>query len=201
MGPLILLAIYISFFGAVHSFMAARWFKSRVYRFVDPQRYRLIYSVVSVLLFIPILVVWGSGRDSSPLIFVVSYPYRLISYLVMLSAVALFFMTALQIDVLEFLGLNGFFGEKEEDSKLITDGFYRFCRHPMYFFAIIALWAFPMLKQIDMVGNGFITLYFLLGAWLEEQRMMEDFGSEYQEYRQNVSMFIPFKWFKRKLKR
>ncbi len=201
MGPLILLAICISFFGVVHSFMAARWFKGRVYRFVDPQRYRLIYSVVSILLFIPILLVWVSGRDSSPPIFVVSYPYRLISYLVMVSAVALFFLTALQIDVLEFLGLNSFIEKKEEDSKLITDGFYRLCRHPMYLFAIIALLAFPMLKQIDMVGNGFITLYFILGAWLEEQKMMEDFGKEYQDYRQKVSMFIPFKWFKVKLKR
>ncbi len=201
MGPLILLAIYISFFGVVHSFMAASWFKGRVYRFVDPQRYRLIYSVVSVLLFIPILLVWGSGRGSSPLIFVVSYPYRLISYLVMVSAVALFFLTALQIDVLEFLGLNSFIEKIEEESKLKTDGFYSLCRHPMYLFAIIALWAFPMLKQIDMVGNSFITLYFILGAWLEEQKMMEDFGSEYHDYRQKVSMFIPFKWFKVKLKR
>ncbi len=58
-----------------------------------------------------------------------------------------------------------------------------------------------MLKQIDMVGNGSITLYFIIGAWLEEQKMMEDFGGEYQEYRHKVSMFIPFKWFKRKLKR
>ncbi len=133
MGPLILLAIYISFFGAVHSFMATRWFKNRVYTFVDPQRYRLIYSVVSVLLFIPILVVWGAGRDFSPTIFVVSSPYYLISYFIMISAVALFFLTTLQTDVLEFLGLNNFFGKKEDDSKLITNGFYRLCRHPMYF--------------------------------------------------------------------
>jgi len=200
MEPVILLAIYISFFGTVHSFMATRWFKNRVYKFVDPQRYRLTYSIVSVLLFIPILSVWGASRNSSPIIFAVSSPYSLISYLIMISATALFFLTTLQIDILEFLGLNDFFGKKEEDSKLITNGFYRLCRHPMYFFAIIAIWAFPILKQIDMIGNGFITLYFIIGAWLEEQKMMEDFGSEYQEYRQNVSMFIPFKWFKMKLK-
>jgi len=200
MRPVILLAIYISFFGVIHSFMATRWFKNRVYKFVDLQRYRLTYSIVSVLLFIPILSVWGASRNSSPIIFAVSSPYSLISYLIMISATALFFLTTLQIDILEFLGLNDFFGKKDEDLKLITNGFYRLCRHPMYFFAIIAIWAFPILKQIDMIGNGFITLYFIIGAWLEEQKMMEDFGSEYQEYRQNVSMFIPFKWFKMKLK-
>ncbi|MFQ5887152.1 MAG: methyltransferase family protein [Candidatus Hydrothermarchaeales archaeon] len=200
MGPLILLATYISFFGAVHSLMATKGFKNRVHKFVDPPQYRLTYTIVSILLFLPIPVIWGKGRGSSPPVFIVPYPYNLISYLVMLTAATLFIKAAMQTDLFEFLGLNAFLKKRETESKLITDGLYRVCRHPMYLFVMLIIWAVPELKLIDLVGNGFVTLYFVLGAWLEEQKMVEDFGQKYQEYRRNVSMFIPFMWFKEKLK-
>ncbi len=54
------------------------------------------------------------------------------------------------------------------------------------------------MKMIDLVGNGFITLYFVIGALFEEQKMVEEFGQEYLEYQSKVSMFIPIKWLKKK---
>jgi len=35
------------------------------------------------------------------------------------------------------------------------------------------------------------TLYFLLGALHEERSLLEQFGQEYEEYRQSVPMFLP----------
>lgn len=201
MRTLIILAAYISFFGAVHSLMAAKRVKNKVYKFLDPPQYRLIYTIISVLLVLPILMIWGKGRGSSPTIFLVPYPYNLISYLVVLTGAALFVMAAMRTDLFEFVGLNAFFKKKDTGSKLTTDGLYAFCRHPMYLSAMIVLWALPELKLIDIIGNGFITVYFILGAWLEEQKMVEDFGQEYKNYMQEVSMFIPLMWLKERLKK
>ncbi len=200
MNPLILLALYITFFGAIHSLMATMWVKKRVYHYLEPQQYRLIYTILSVVLTIPIPIIWGMGRHYSPLVFVVPHPYALISYLIVLSSAVLFVLAAMQTELFEFLGLNAIFMGRGSNPRLNTDGFYNVTRHPMYFFTIIIIWAFPVMKMIDLVGNGFITLYFVIGAWFEEQKMVEEFGQEYLEYQSKVSMFIPVKWFKKKFK-
>lgn len=198
MGLLILLALYISFFGTIHSLMATKRFKNKVYRFLDQKQYRLIYSIISVILTIPIVLIWRMGRDSSPLFFVVKPQYNLVSYLIMLIGAALFVLTTKQVDLGEFLGID--IPKKKKESDLIIEGFYQICRHPMYLFAMIILWASPELRLIDLVGNSLLSLYFILGGWFEEKKMIEDFGQEYLDYKEEVSMFIPIKWFKKKLK-
>ena len=37
------------------------------------------------------------------------------------------------------------------------------------------------------------TIYILLGIYLEEQDLIELFGDQYREYRQRVSMLIPWR--------
>jgi len=44
-----------------------------------------------------------------------------------------------------------------------------------------------------------ITGYFLIGAFLEERKMLAEFGEEYTGYQRRVSMLFPFKWVIKKL--
>jgi protein-S-isoprenylcysteine O-methyltransferase Ste14 len=53
--------------------------------------------------------------------------------------------------------------------------------------------------QLDLTAFVLISLYFIVGALLEERRLISIFGEEYRKYQQEVSMFIPVKWILKKL--
>jgi len=84
--------------------------------------------------------------------------------------------------------------EIRKDHTLITNGIYRYIRHPMY--ASQWLW---VLAQILLLQNWiagpidllcFIPFYFLRVP-AEEKMMIETFGDQYREYMQKVGGVIP----------
>jgi len=44
-----------------------------------------------------------------------------------------------------------------------------------------------------------VTLYLYIGARWEEHKLLSEFGTEYENYRQEVSMLLPVKWLAGKL--
>ncbi len=78
--------------------------------------------------------------------------------------------------------------------RLVTDGVYRYFRHPQYLG--ILLLTSGMLVQWVTIPTAImwpllVFLYYRL-AKKEEQEIEEKFGEEYAEYRQRVPMFLPF---------
>jgi protein-S-isoprenylcysteine O-methyltransferase Ste14 len=55
------------------------------------------------------------------------------------------------------------------------------------------------MTQLDLVVVLLISGYFVIGAFIEEKRLLSVYGEEYGKYKQQVSMFIPLKWFVRKM--
>lgn len=76
--------------------------------------------------------------------------------------------------------------------KLVTDGIYRFSRHPQYFalILIIAFWtmAWPTVLTITL-GTILIVSYVWL-AKQEEKELEKIFGKKYLRYKKTVPMFI-----------
>jgi protein-S-isoprenylcysteine O-methyltransferase Ste14 len=84
--------------------------------------------------------------------------------------------------------------EVRENHALITDGIYRYVRHPMY--SAFWLWA---IAQAFLLPNwvagfsgiaGFGTLY-LFRVRREEQMMLDAFGSRYAEYAERTGRIFP----------
>lgn len=81
-----------------------------------------------------------------------------------------------------------------EEHSLVTDGVFRYMRHPTY--AAHLLWAIaqPLLLQNWIAGLAFLASqlpYYLYRIPREEQMMLDQFGDEYREYMNRTGRLIP----------
>ena len=96
------------------------------------------------------------------------------------------------------LGENFFGGMKiRKDHRLITEGPYRWVRHPMYTAFILLGFAWFILSE-----NWFIAAFWLASAILvivtrlnkEEDMLLSQFGEAYREYAQETGRVFPRFW-------
>ncbi len=83
------------------------------------------------------------------------------------------------------------------EHSLITDGIYRYIRHPMY--AAHLLWAIAqgLLLENWLAGWAFLVIFvpfYLLRVPKEEKMMLEQFGHEYRQYISRTGRIIPRFW-------
>jgi protein-S-isoprenylcysteine O-methyltransferase Ste14 len=81
----------------------------------------------------------------------------------------------------------------QQEDKLVTEGVYRYMRHPQYTGIFLALFGqlihWPTLPTLVLFPI-IVGLYYHL-AKKEEKTMLEKFGKEYEIYMQQVPMFFP----------
>jgi protein-S-isoprenylcysteine O-methyltransferase Ste14 len=82
---------------------------------------------------------------------------------------------------------------------LITRGPYAIVRHPLYLAGILVLITNMKMTQIDLLAVLLISGYCVIGAFIEEKRLLSVYGNEFMKYKERVSMFIPVKWFVKKM--
>ena len=99
-----------------------------------------------------------------------------------------------------FFGLGIFFQgwrqvhRARQQNTLVTDGLYRFVRHPQYTGLFIALFGEGVVHWPTLFSVGLFPVivfaYFML-ARKEERKVLAEFGEAYRVYQQKVPMFIP----------
>ncbi|VVB68881.1 Uncharacterised protein [uncultured archaeon] len=184
------LIVYFPFFAALHSLLADPCFKSRARRALgkaSDRWYRLAFALLAVAMILPFLCILVFLHDR--VLYIVPAPWRwLMMACQVLAALAL--LGALrQTGIARFLGLAQICGQIEAGS-LVTDGFYCHLRNPLFLFGAIFLWLFPTMTLSLLAFNILATVYFYIGAKHEERSLREEFGKEYEDYRQKVPMFL-----------
>jgi protein-S-isoprenylcysteine O-methyltransferase Ste14 len=82
----------------------------------------------------------------------------------------------------------------KREHKLVTDGPYRWVRHPLYGVALLEILALSL-----MAGNWFIALLWLIGVLvfrlvvipIEEAKLIAAFDGEYERYRARTGALTP----------
>jgi len=64
-------------------------------------------------------------------------------------------------------------------------------RHPYYTAGILFLLAYGDVTASNLILKAVGIAYFIVGAFLEEKKLVAEFGEQYREYQRRVPMFIP----------
>lgn len=134
--------LFFLIFAAVHSLMAADFFKRQMERHLKNnfRLYRLIYIFISLITFAPAILIWMSNSSSTPIIYSVPPSLHPLLYLIRLAAIGLFAYGAIQTDIFEFTGIKQSLRKTQQTKNvLITRGAYGIVRHPLYFGGMLML--------------------------------------------------------------
>lgn len=198
MSAITTFALYFLAFAFIHSLLASDFIKKIAEKELkDKFRfYRIIYNIISFITATPAFIVWMTFSSSTLLLY--SIPGWLFPFFILLRliAIGLFAYAAFQNDLLEFTGLKA--GKTE--GKVITGKAYGIIRHPLYTGGIVLIFTKAEMTALDFTAAVLVSIYFIIGAYIEERRLVSAFGDEYRKYQQRVSMFVPVKWIINKIK-
>lgn len=190
----------LALFGLIHSWLAGRSVKDRVRQRLGVRRYeatyRLAYNVLSFVLLAPVGVALVAAPGA--VVWQVDNGLVVLALNVLrLAGVIGLAASLLQIDWMRFAGLAQLLAYVEgrplplPDEPLQTGGLYSVVRHPLYFFSLLVLWPAPTMTEALLAFNIGSTVYFLVGSLVEEQRLVQTFGSAYTAYRQQTPWMMP----------
>ena len=80
-----------------------------------------------------------------------------------------------------------------KEHKLVTNGIYRYIRHPLYTFGSSMFVAFGMMADSWLVAALGILTFILMAIRTpkEEANLIEKFGDDYREYMKHTGRFFP----------
>lgn len=177
-------------FVAIHSFLAVPSVKESVIRRagLNPSAYRLVYNMISLLVFGWVM----AANRHSYILYEVPGVARYVFYLMQAMLLAALASCLVNTGLITFLGLDALAPEAgKRPPALITKGWYGIVRHPLYFLSMLFMFLNPVMTVRWMTLACLGSLYFVVGALIEEKRLSEGFGEEYLRYRQAVPFLVP----------
>jgi len=163
---------------AVKNFFTGKWH-------IPAHHYRKVYVLTALLPLIPVMRYLYAGTT-----LVLHFPV-VVQWLgggLCLWALYLFPAAWREYHLKSFIGL-----EPESYQEFVTGGMHRCVRHPLYSVSMLLLAGvvllFPTLSVI--VSAVAIVVYLFIGTWLEERKLIAEYGQAYREYKKQVPMFFP----------
>ena len=157
------------------------------------ESYRLLYNLFALLTLAPVGALYFVA-DPSPVLLWPSW-LKPLQWLCWGAAAALTYAAARVYDMPSFLGIR--YLSRAGDARggteasggagLAMTGILSHSRHPWYLAGFLLLWSRDLAAR-DLVTNCLLTAYLLIGIWLEERKLLRQFGDAYQAYRQQVPM-------------
>ncbi len=155
---------------------------------------RLVYVLFSTLT-LGLLGLWWRSMAHTP-VWDWPGPWASLRWAGLAVAGLFFLLGALAYDNGSFLGLKQVSrhlrGKPLPASPFTRRGILARVRHPWYtgtlFFFVFCL---PF-TDVNLVWRGVFLLYTLIGAELEERKLLSELGSTYSEYKKDVNRFLPW---------
>lgn len=191
-GPLIIL-LAVLVYGFVHSLLASLAAKARARQWFGPgvcRWYRLFYNVFGVVTLLPVFAIAAILPDQG--LYAIPTPWSYLTFAVQLLALLVLGIGLLQTGLWSFLGLQQLVDPTvDESTQMVTSGFYRWVRHPLYTAGLVIIWLVPLMTYNILALIVGLTIYLVVGAYYEERKLVRVFGTAYTSYQQRTPMLIP----------
>ena len=162
--------------------------------------YRLGYNFIALILF---FLYFALAPKPDLIIYDLPPPYDLLTLIPQLIAIIGLIFTVRQFDLKELIGYEQIkrwrnhsynTSELDEHKTLHIKGPYRFCTHPLYLFIIIFLGSRPYMTLFYFITFLLTVIYFYVGSFYEEKKLVETFGTQYTDYQKKAGRILPFKF-------
>ncbi|MBU0472998.1 MAG: hypothetical protein KKF62_02415 [Bacteroidetes bacterium] len=186
-------------FAVSHSILASHKFKLEVAKFLGDKIafYRLFYNLSSILIFFLIYII---SPKPDNIIYDLQYPFDIIIVFSQIFAGIALLWTTKFLNMKEFLGISQIFRYKQKDyhiddldeiMELRIEGTFKYSRHPIYLFSSLFLILRPTMDLFYLVFLINMLLYFYIGSYYEEKKLLTIFGSDYLDYQNSVPKIFP----------
>jgi protein-S-isoprenylcysteine O-methyltransferase Ste14 len=180
-------------FGLQHSVMARPAFKARWTRVVPTPIERSTYVLASCVVLIQLMWLW------QPIDIVLWNVANPIGYWVAMALFAtgwlLVPLVSLAISHFDLFGVRQvwlhFTDRAYSSLPFRTPWPYSVVRHPLYIAWGIAFWATPTMTLGHLLLAVGMSVYMVAASRVEEQDLVDYFGSVYENYRRDVPAFLP----------
>jgi protein-S-isoprenylcysteine O-methyltransferase Ste14 len=197
---LVLLALGWAAWGGLHSLLISpSWMRLVSDRFprLCPW-YRLGYNMLAALTLLPLL--YFKNALAGEMILSLGGVLALPRFLLLGAALWLFWAGAREYDLSVVGGLAQLrsscsFAGSPYASMLHTSGILGRVRHPWYGGVLLLLWTRTgVFDAAELVTSLILSAYVLVGARLEEKKLLHVHGQAYRDYQLVTPMFFPWPW-------
>lgn len=186
MNYYVLVALWVLYF-FLHSLLASLHSKAFFERIMGKgfRFYRIMYSLFSAIGLLFLLFI--NSAIPSSLLFESMGLIRYLSLMLATFGVIVFSRTFREYRFSTFIGL------KQEGNKFIRTGILKYVRHPIYSGTILIVIGFFLFSPTlaTLVSVSCVLAYLPIGIYLEEQKLIKQFGDQYVSYRKEVPSIIP----------
>jgi protein-S-isoprenylcysteine O-methyltransferase Ste14 len=187
-------------FGVFHSLTVSERYERWACRMMGERSFaayhRLLFTVYSAAAFLLLALVLQAVPDRP--LYRLEGAIRLLFHAAQIGGGVLLFFTPW--DLKEFVGITQWRrsrkGEPPEpgrNDRLFTRKAYGIVRHPLYLGISVIIAFHPVQTRNSFVSAAMVILYFYVGTYFEERRMVRKFGEEYRDYQRLVPRFLPFR--------
>ena len=153
----------------------------------------VVYAVASGAALIVVAVLW---QAAGPLFSLHGLP-RLAARAAAVFAVASFVWGIVALKNFDPCGLDvmraHLRGKRPRPMPFMVRGPYRWVRHPLYAAVLLLMWSFPDVSLDRLLFNLLWTVWICAACRWEEADLVRQFGAEYERYRRQVPMLVPWR--------